>query len=338
MNESTHNKRKITVLPLAVIQVIASAALALSARNGFLHIGVFCIGAAGAMFALQMLVSKSYWYIISAAVSVCAATLIGGILPGIMCVFAVPAGILISVMIKKRSTKMSLVASLDVLYILLFAGSFLLVYLLDGYEFSVNAIISHYSEVMEYIEEAMLESMEGEVMTELAHSLRLTEQELLELINAFMDEMKLTMPAIIISSIGVVAYVTAAFFKLGTVICGCELLLPDPRWETLPSKISAWCFAISYIAYSFSTMFLQSLSVISLVSYSIVIIFSPIMMLMGIKWISSLRSKGLVVTLFVFGSMFMLPLAVVILAFFGVREVFVRHDKIKKQNMKDGQQ
>ena len=61
-------------------------------------------------------------------------------------------------------------------------------------------------------------------------------------------------------------------------------------------------------------------------------------MLMGIKWIASLRSKGLVVTLFVFGSMFMLPLAVVILAFFGVREVFVRHDKIKKQNMKDEQQ
>jgi hypothetical protein len=54
------------------------------------------------------------------------------------------------------------------------------------------------------------------------------------------------------------------------------------------------------------------------------------MLLMGIKWIAAMKSKALVITLFVIGGCFMPPLAIVILAFFGVRETFIRNDAAKR--------
>ena len=67
-----------------------------------------------------------------------------------------------------------------------------------------------------------------------------------------------------------------------------------------------------------------------LVCYSVVIILSPLMMLMGAKWVSSLRNKGTVIALLIFGSLFMYSLALMIFAFFGVSEIFTRHNRMKK--------
>ncbi|MBQ8448320.1 MAG: hypothetical protein IJX27_05275 [Clostridia bacterium] len=329
--------RRVSVLPLAVLQVAASLLLALSVRTGFLHVGVFLVAVATAMFALQSIVSGSYLYFATVALSVCGAFLIGGVFPAAMSLFALPAGLIMAHMVKKKSTKMSVTVVLDVLYAVLFAGLFLAVYLLGGNEFSLSAIITYFSDIVEVLKEAFIKNIEAEeeTLTTFMNMLGAKDGETFAaMIDAVFETFKLILPAIIISTMGVIAYFTAAVFKLGTAIANCELVLPDPKWATLPSKASAVIYSVAYIIYSAVAMFSSEMNVFLLVCYSIVIVLTPVMLLMGIKWIKTLRNKGMVIVLFIFGSMFMPSLAVMILAFFGVREVFLCHDR-KKENEKN---
>ncbi|MBQ9746012.1 MAG: hypothetical protein IJW21_04250 [Clostridia bacterium] len=333
MNNNYNAPRKISVLPLALVQVVSSLLLAISARTGFLHIGVFCVAAASAMFALQIMVSKNYMYLATAVLSVCAAFLIGGVFPAAMCAFAVPAGAMTAALVRRKSTKISVVAALDIMYIVLFSGLFLTVYLLAGNEFSVSAITGYFSDIVNVLRDGLINNIKGdeEVLLALMNLLMLKEaEELFVYIEAIFETFKLILPAILISTMGVVAYLTAALFKFGTVLANCELVLPDPKWETLPSKASAVIYSVSYIVYSFTALFSSEVNVVWLVCYSVVIILSPLMMLMGAKWVSSLRNKGTVIALLIFGSLFMYSLALMIFAFFGVSEIFTRHNRMKK--------
>jgi hypothetical protein len=248
-----------------------------------------------------------------------------------MSAFCVPIGALTAYMIKKKSSKMSLVAALDIVYIVLFSGLFLSVYLLAGYEFSVAAITGHFSDVVDTVRDAFMANISDEIKEVVVKSMRLKEEDFVLLMETAFETLKLILPAIIISAIGIVAYLTAHVFKLGTMLSGCELLLPDPRWETLPSKVCATVYCLAYVAYSLTMMFSSEVGVFFVVCYSVVIIFTPVMMLMGIKWVLTLRNKGFVIALFIFGAFIMADFAAMLLGFFGIKEVFARHDKIKKQ-------
>ncbi len=324
-------QRRVQLLPAAVLQIVSSVMLAVSTRMGVLHIGFLCIALAGAMFAVQILASKNYWYFAVASVSVCAAFLIGGVLPFLMSAFAVPAGALLAAMIRRKSTKISVSAALEVLYIVLFALLFLLAYMLQENELSVNAVVTYFSETIDSVKAMLLANISAEVLEQMAKMNGVSAEEFLEALELSFEFFKLILPALLIAAMGVLAYVTAALFKFGTVIAGCELVLPDPKWSTLPSKMSAVLFAVAYIVFSFSTMFSADFNVVMVVCISIVIILAPIMLLMGVKWIKSSRNKTLMLVLLAVGLFFATLLAVMILAFFGVVEVFKLHDKMKKQ-------
>lgn len=338
MNNTYNAPRRISVLPLALVQIAASLLLALSARTGFLQVGVFLVAVATAMFAIQSIVCASYVYFASVAVSVCGAFLIGGVFPAAMSFFAVPVGLIMAYMIKKKSTKISVTVVLDILYTVLFAGSFLAVYLLGGGEFSVVAIANYFSDIVNVLKDFFVKNIEADEQTLIAfmHMIGAQNASMLKvLIDAVFETFKLILPAILISTMGVIAYLTASIFKLGTGIAHCELVLPDPKWETLPSKASAVIYSFAYILYSAVALFSSDMSMFLLVCYSIVIVLTPVMLLMGAKWIKSLRNKGMVIALFVLGAMFMSSLAMMILAFFGVREIFLRHDRNKENEMKN---
>ena len=66
MNNNYRTPRRVSVLPVALLQVVASLLLALSSGTGFLHIGVFLVAVASAAFALQSIASKSYIYFATA--------------------------------------------------------------------------------------------------------------------------------------------------------------------------------------------------------------------------------------------------------------------------------
>ncbi len=323
--------KKVRLMPIAVLQTVASVMLAISTRMGMLHIGFLCIAVASAMFAIQILASRSYWHFAVAAVSVCLAFLIGGVFPFFMSAFAVPAGILLAAMIRKNSTKISVSAALEVLYMVLFTALFLFVYFLQGNELSVGAVITYFSETVDAVKELWFSNITPDVMEQMAKMYKVSVEDFAEILNTSFEVFKLILPSILISSVGVLAYLSASFFKLGTVIAGCELVLPDPKWRTLPSKMSAVVFAVAYVVYSFSTMFSSSFGVIAVVCISVVIILAPLMLLMGVKWLISSRNKTLIIVALVAGMFFMTLLSIMILAFFGAAEIFKLHDKIKKQ-------
>jgi hypothetical protein len=334
MDSNYRAPRKIAVLPLAILQVASSLLLALSARTGFLHLGVFLVAAAAAAFALQSMVSRTYLYFATAVFSVCGAFLIGGVFPCAMSAFAVPAGLIMAHMVKKKSTKISVAVVLELLYTVLFALLFLSVYLLDGYEFSLNAILEYIGEIIDVLKAAFLKNIETdqEVIFALMKLFGTeTNEAFTAAIDAVFNTFTLILPAMLISVMGIIAYLSAAFFKLGTRISHCELVLPDPKWETLPSKTSAVIYSVAYVLYSLISMFSSDMNVFLLVCYSIVIVLSPLMLLMGIKRINSFRSKGMTIALFIFGFLFMASLAAVILAFFGVCEIFRLKESEKRE-------
>lgn len=338
MDGNYKTPRRVSVLPLAALQVAASLLLALSARTGYLHIGVFLVACATAAFAIQSLASASYIYFVSAALSVCGAFLIGGVFPAAMSAFAVPAGLMAAHMLKNRSTKISVTVALDFLYAALFTLAFLSAYLIDGYELSVAAVTEYFSDIVDVLKQAFVGNIEAdeEVLATFMKMLGADSQEaFLAAMDAVFNTFTLILPAIIISTMGVIAYLTSSLIKLGTRIAHCELVLPDPKWETLPSKTSAVIYSLAYVLYSAAAIFSSEMNVFLLVCYSIVIVLTPLMLLMGAKWIRTLRNKGTVIVLFVFGSMFMVSLAIMILAFFGVREVFLRRDRMKESEKED---
>ena len=338
MDGNYRTPRRVSVFPMALLQVAASLLLALSARTGFLHVGVFLVAAASAAFALQSIVSGSYLYFASAVLSVCGAFLIGGVFPAAMSMFAVPAGLILAHMIKKKSAKISVTVVLDITYTVLFALAFLGAYLLDGYELSVAAVTEYFSDIVDVLKNAFVANIEAdeEVLATFMKMLGAETREAFDqAITAVFNTFTLILPAILISTMGVIAYLTAAFFKLGTRISHCELVLPDPKWETLPSKASAVIYSLEYVLYSISSIFSGDMNVFLLVCYSIVIVLTPIMLLMGFKRVLNMRNRGLVIGLFIFGSFIMMSLAAMILAFFGVSEVFLRRDRMKAEEKEE---
>lgn len=344
MNDNYTAPRRVSVLPLAVLQVAASLLLALSVRTGFLHIGVFMSAVTAAMFAVQILASNNYMYFISAAISACGAYLIGGVFSAAMAFFAVPAGVLTAVMLKKKSSKISLVVALELAFAILFGATFLAGYAADGNELSVAAVVAYFGNIVDTLKETVLKNLgeDEEVILTLMKLFETEDKAVFEaMFGAMFDEFKLLLPALLISVMGVIAYLTAFFFKLGTRLANCELLLPDPRWETLPSRISAVLYSLAYVGYTMISMLglFSSLSgglyLVFIVCNSIVIILSPLMLLMGAKWLFSLRNRGMITALFVIGLLFMPSLAIMILAFFGVREIFLRRDRLKEEERKN---
>lgn len=333
MDGNYRTPRRISVLPLAVAQVAASLLLAVSTRTGYLHIGVFLVAVATAAFAIQSLASGNYIYFISAALSVCGAFLIGGVFPAAMSAFAVPAGLTAAYMLKKRSTKISVTVALEILYAALFTLTFLAVYLLASYELSVTAITEYIGDIVDVLKQAFIASIEEDEEV-LAAFMKMmgakSSEELLALIDAEFKLLTLIMPAMLISVMGIIAYLTSSLIKLGARVAHCEIVLPDPKWETVPSRASAVIYSLSYVLYTAAAIFSGEMNVFLLACYSIVIVLTPLMLLMGVKWIRTLRNKVTVIVLFVFGTMFMADLASMILAFFGVREIFLRRDAMKE--------
>lgn len=336
MNSNPTSPKKISTVPLAVLQVVAAVLLALISRAENPYVSAIGVTVIAAAFAVQILVSRSYWYFISMALCLSFSFLIGGVAPLGICICALFAGIMLASMIKKKQTKISVSLALTILYIVFFALVFLAVYLLGGNEFSVSAIFGYFSDKIDAVKDAVLaEESVRELVEMYAQSYEMTAEEYVEV---YMTSLKLFVPAAFITFLAILSYITACFFKLFTKISGCEIILPDPKWETLPSLFCAWTYAISYTVYigSYVVAMLSSGStgVLYIASYSLVMIFSPVMLLMGAKWIARQPKRGVIIAVFVFGFLFMGSIAVNILAFFGVHETLRRRAFMKKSEQK----
>lgn len=332
MNSNTINPRKISTLPLAITQVLAALILAISARFGFLHIGVLGVAVITAVLALQIRISRSYWYIFVCALCLCVCFMVGGVYSMALCLCAIITGIVFFVMIKKKQTKISVSLAMLVLYTALFVGVFVIIYALAGFELSVSAITQYFSDIVDSVYEIAVENLEP-VIEQVAKSEGVTVEEYKQLIAAAFDYLKVMLPAYFVAVMAVLGYITACIFKFFARILECEIVLPDPRWETLPTSVCAWVYIVSYTIYIF-TSFSSKIGVFGIAANSIVAIFTPIMLLMGAKWIASKKNHGVMVALFVAVFIFIGPLSLTLLCLFGAHETLRRRALLKKTEPK----
>ena len=332
MNNNYINQRRISTLPIAITQVAAAVILALSARFGFLHIGVLCVAVITAALAFQMMVAKSYWYVFATVLGLCACFVVGGVYPFALCLCAIPAGIVLCLMIKKKQTKISVSLALLFIYAALFAGTFLLIYALAGFELSVSAIVKYFSDIVDEIFAIGMANL-APTIEQLAKSAGVTTAEYEMVLSQTFDYIKVLLPAYFIAFVAVLAYISACAFKLFVKLVGCEIVLPDPKWETLPSSICAWVYIVSYTIYIF-TSFASKIGVFGIAANSIVAIFTPVMLLMGLKWILTKKNRGFVIAIFVGAMLFVGPLALNLLCFFGAHETLRRREILRRTQTK----
>ena len=334
MDSEQRTQRKFTILPCAIIQIISAAVSALLVRYNSVYIAALFVGVAAAMLCLQILASSSYWYLLSSTLCLCLSFIIGDITAFALCLFFVPAGIILSVLIKKKTTKINAVVILNVLYAVLFVILFIALYLLAGNKFSVSAMIDHISGAINTLCANVKEALSETISEYAARYPNISASDFYAAIDDLFVIIKLIIPSLFIVFCGVVAYITASVFKLGTSVSKCEILLPDPKWEIVPSFISAIVYIVAYSVYVIASLFSRGINVTEIVCQNIMIILQPIMLLMGLKWLFTRRRPGFIIGIFVFSMIFLMQFAITVLSFIGVWDIFRRNELKKKQSGK----
>ena len=334
MNSNPIKPGKIQTFPIYAIQVCAAVVFALCCRAGALYVAVLGAVVLCATLALQIIISKSYWYFVSVALSLSVSYLIGGFYAFGFCLCAVPTGIVLSVLIRKKQTKVMASLVTACLYGLLFFVLFLVGFALFGNELSISSLTGFFSELFDSVKSAFISYMEPSIEV-LCERYGVDAATVYDMFDSQFDYIKLMLPAYAAASFLILGYITACVFKLSAKIAGCELVLPDPRWEILPSSVCAWVYIGAYFVYFFTSFFSPGTGVFELASNSIITLLTPAMLLMGAKWVMTLRNKWGIIVLFIFSLFFIGSLSVYILSFFGVRETLRRRDIMKKREYKN---
>lgn len=317
------------MLPIMAIQLVAALITALSSCTGLYYIAAFGAAVVCSTLALLIIASNNYYYFICVALSLSVSFLLGDIYSFGLCLCAVPAGILLATMIKKKQTKVSVSFALMITYIVLFSAIFLAGYALAGNEVSVSAIIAYFTDKIDAIRNIVIDVMRPAVEETVKDMQNVTADDIYAQFDTTFNYIKLVLPAYFAAFTAVLAYFTACFFKFCTKIAKCELILPTPRWETLPSSASAWIYMGAYFVYFFSAFFSGGSGVIMLSSNYLIIMLTPVMALMGIKWIKNKRKKAGIIIAFIAALFFFGTTALTILASFGVSETMRRRKMAK---------
>ncbi|MGN1094778.1 MAG: hypothetical protein ACI4QR_00150, partial [Eubacteriales bacterium] len=168
----------------------------------------------------------------------------------------------------------------------------------------------------------------------LATQYGMTTDAFYEQTDALFAGIKMMLPSLFIIYTGIMAYITTSLFRLGTRAADCELLLPDPKWEILPSNITAIVYIASYtiyvFAYLFAVMFSGGGNLVLIVCENIVNILTPLMILMGLKWLVSRKRRPVFWVIAVGSIIIFTQYALILLALMGVREIFRRRELMKK--------
>lgn len=324
MNNNHKKHRSIATWRLSVIQVVSAILLAITSGVQLYYIAAFFAAIMCASLALQILVAKTYYYFVPFAISVSCAYIIGGYYSLGICLCVIPVSILLAVMIKKKQTKISVSLAMTVAYTVLFALVFVIGFALAGNDVSVSAIISHFTDKIDSLQNIVIEAMRPTVEEMVKNYQNVTADDIYAQFDSTFRYIKLVLPAYFIAFTAIIAYLTACFFKSFAKLIKCELILPTPKWETLPSSACAWAYLGAYFVYFFSAFFSGGSGVLALAADHLIIMLTPVMVLMGIKWIKTRRKKTFIVIAFIAALFFFGTTALTILSFFGASETMRR--------------
>lgn len=327
-------------IKICIFALLSVLGAACAISFGLVLIFSTLISLAAAFFAVLAItrVNKGYFAVVpvSFALGCVIIKLLGGgaELDILMLSFIVAGGAL-ALCVVKRSSRTSTIVVLSICFVVVLLAAFLYVYLSGGNKFAPSAIKEYILARLDGIAASfrdiaktyILDPMKGTPYYDsLINSGEISEADILDLISGSVYSAALLSIGVVIAFVQVLGYVCTCWLRLFVKKQRCDVVLPSPRWEIMPTKITAFIYLIAYFANTVSFFFASSssfMSILQIVALNIVIALTPVTAYLGISFIFGKNRRrrarigvGMIV-IFVLLLLFSPPLAVSLVSMIG---------------------
>ena len=262
--------------------------------------------------------------------------------PLIYCAIGLVGALLLSMAIRRKSTKTSAVltvaAVLGVCFLILAAVT----YAMAGHSLAPKDVLADIGNYFEAVKAEMVEDMRASINaisdTQMAYYERLgiTREDLLaasiENVKTSVDLVMMLLPSITLISLQVLACIAVCAFSVTVRRCRYDALLPEPRWILYPTKVSCVIYWIAAVLYLISRFF-NAFSAFSVVVTNFFYVILPPMGACGVRGLRArlrhpMLRRRMIFILILFGAGILffasaaLPIAVLMLASLGAGDVF----------------
>lgn len=346
MNMDTENKKpSVNLRPLWLTMALCAVMLAAAADLAFgtQIIGMIALMGATGIFTVILLTCEMYISVLDGAVSLIILYFAGGLtvtMPAIGAVFIVCA-LVLSHLVKKRCAKTTAAVLLTVTLLLYFLILAVILYAANGYSLAPKDVMRELGGVFDKLRDRAADWANEYVdalpdNTKAFYSgLGIGMEELREVYvanaEAAVDTVQLLLPGEILFFLQVLAYLAVCFFVLAVKQARYEALLPEPKWVLYPTQITCIVFMVTTFVYMIVSFFSQTSSLM-VIAANLLLVLWPSMAACGIRGLMVRlkhpmfrRKTVFLIVLFIFFGLFMLnvmlPVAAVLLAFLGARDV-----------------
>ncbi len=328
-------------LTMALCAVLLAAAADLA--FGTQIIGMIALMGAAGIFTVILLTCETYVSVLDGVVSLVILYFAGGmtvVLPALGAVFIVCAFVL-SRLIKKKCSKTSAVVALTIVLLLYFLILAAVLYAAGGHSLAPKDVMR---ELNSFFDEMRSEAADWgrayvdelpEQTIKLYENLGVGTEELRESYaasaEAAVDAVQMFLPGEILLLLQVLAYLGVCFFVLAVKQARYEALLPEPRWVLYPTQVTCIVFMVTTFVYMIASFF-SGTTAFAVVCVNLLLALWPSMAACGVRGLvvrlkhPVLRGRTIfILGLFVLFGLFMLnlmlPIAAILLAFLGARDV-----------------
>jgi|GEM_PF-1613113 len=242
--------------------------------------------------------SKAHLVVIPAA-TLCAFALSGSISQAIVAIAPFLIGVSIAYSARARDGRTGAIIRCDIiLFVVVIVAAAAEYYIANG-TLASSAVVNSIKEFFDSIEKEVVDMFDKAGIYEsysgfFDASSYTKEQLLTSLAKDAVFSLKVLSPAIIITALNIISYVSTAFFSVVSRTSKTEIAIPGGKWRVIPSTVSAWMFLISFTVYfvislmaSFTgaaaTGISTFASVVEYAALNVALILVPAMLVCGIR-------------------------------------------------------
>lgn len=319
--------------------------------------GMILMMAACGIFAVMMMIDGAFVSLANAAASLLILYFASGsqyFVPALGAGYLLLA-LLLSKCAAHRGAKTATVERIAVLIFLYVLAVGAVFYAVDGHSLAPKALMADLDGFFHKIKldrvANVMESADviSDSLLAFYERLGLTKEMLVEAqilsVEAAVDRAELLLPGLLIAAVQILSYFAVSVFCFVAKRLHAEVLLPSPRWALYPTQVSCVVYIITAILYMISSFFGDN-SMFAIIVMNLLLVLLPSMTACGVRGLvvrlKDPAQRGRVVVilaLFGFGCLFMtgtvLPIAAILLAFLGAKDVSLMRMIAAEQNKKE---
>lgn len=328
-------------LTMALCAVLLAAAADLA--FGIQIIGMIALMGAAGIFTVILLTCETYISILDGVVSLVILYFAGGmtvVMPALGAVFIVCAFVL-SRLIKKKCSKTSATVALTVVLLLYFLILAAVLYAAGGHSLAPKDVMQEVNGFFDEMKGKAADQATAYVnglpdqTIKFYENLGIDMEEIREAYvanaEAAVDAVQMFLPGELLFLLQVFAYLGVCFFVLTVKQAKYEALLPEPKWVLYPTQVTCIVFMVTIFLYMIASFF-SGTTTFTVIAVNLLLTLWPSMAACGVRGLvvrlkhPVLRRRTIfILGLFILFGLFMwnlmLPIAAILLAFLGARDV-----------------